>query len=219
MLKKLTEEKQMEILEAGISEFADKGMKGASMSDIADKAGISVGVLYKYYSDKEDFFMACVRRSIHALEQTLEEVIRTEDKLLGYAGKVIQALLTHAREHEDDIRLYHEITSGSSRKYAARMAKEIEGMTARLYVHFIVRAQEEGSVRADADPRMFAFFFDNLLMMLQFSCCCDYYRERFKLYCNDGEIPDDEHIRNELLKFMESAFTLERKDITHRRGR
>ena len=68
MLKKLTEEKQMEILEAGISEFADKGMKGASMSDIADKAGISVGVLYKYYSDKEDFFMACVRRSIHALD-------------------------------------------------------------------------------------------------------------------------------------------------------
>lgn len=215
MLKKLSEEKQAEILRTGICEFADKGLKGANMSAIARKAGISVGVLYKYYSDKEDFFMACVRQSIHALEQTLEEVIRKEDKLLTYAREVIQALLIHAREHEADIRLYQEITSGSSRKYAARLAKEIEGMTARLYTHFIIRAQKEGSIRSDADPRLFAFFFDNLLMMLQFSCCCDYYRERFRLYCPDGIFPDDGHIRDELLKFLESAFTLEQKDIHH----
>ena len=45
MLKKLTDEKLSEILEAGISEFADKGLGDTSMSTIARRAGISVGVL------------------------------------------------------------------------------------------------------------------------------------------------------------------------------
>ena len=39
--------------------------------------------------------------------------------------------------------------------------------------------------RRDMDPRLFAFFFDNLLMMLQFSYCCDYYRARLALYCGE----------------------------------
>ena len=49
MLKKLTEEKLNEVLEAGIGEFADCGLHQASMNAIARRAGISVGVLYKYY--------------------------------------------------------------------------------------------------------------------------------------------------------------------------
>ena len=46
MLKKLTEEKLSEILECGISEFAEHGFESASMKTIAQRAGISVGVLY-----------------------------------------------------------------------------------------------------------------------------------------------------------------------------
>ena len=44
MLKKLTDDKQRYILEIGISEFAEHGVDRASMSAIARKAGISVGV-------------------------------------------------------------------------------------------------------------------------------------------------------------------------------
>ena len=63
-----------------------------------------------------------------------------------------------------------------------------------------------------ADPGLFAFFFDNLLMMLQFTYCCDYYRERFRIYC--GAEPEDMNpsIRKEMLKFLESAFTFEEQD-------
>lgn len=55
MLKKLTEEKLEEILEAGISEFAEFGLQKAGMNAIARRAGISVGVLYKYYENKDAF--------------------------------------------------------------------------------------------------------------------------------------------------------------------
>lgn len=215
MLKKLTEEQQDRILEAGIEAFADRGLRGASMAAIAREAGISVGVLYKYYANKEAFFQACLRRSLEALEQVLEAVTAREDKLLGYAGRIIRALTAFSRAHPSHIRMYHQITASGGEE-ARRLAEAVEGVTARLYTGYIARGREGGDLRRDMDPRLFAFFFDNLLMMLQFSCCCDYYRARMALYC--GSSPEEAlpAVEEELLKFLESAFTLEREAIRHR---
>ena len=211
MLKKLTEEKREEILEAGIEAFAESGLHGAGMADIARRAGISVGVLYKYYVNKEDFFHACLRHSLASLEDVLRQVTGREDKLLGYAGQIIRALQDFSRDRGSHIRMYHQITTASG-ETARHLAEEIEGVTVRLYTDYIARAQARGELRGDMDPRLFAFFFDNLLMMLQFTYCCDYYKERFRIYC--GAEPEDMNpsIRKEMLKFLESAFTFEEQD-------
>ena len=116
MLKKLTEEKREEILEAGIEAFAESGLHGAGMADIARRAGISVGVLYKYYVNKEDFFHACLRHSLASLEDVLRQVTGREDKLLGYAGQIIRALQDFSRDHGSHIRMYHQITTASGRQ-------------------------------------------------------------------------------------------------------
>lgn len=215
MLKRLTKEKLDEILEAGISEFGEQGLERTSMSRIAVRAGTSVGVLYKYYSDKDTFFLACVRKSLKELEETLSKTVRREEKLLQYAECLIESLQRHCREHPSHVRMYHELTCAGAGRFGPLLAQEIEGMTARLYSGMILRAQHEGKIRQDADPKLFAFFFDNLLMMLQFSYCCGYYRERFHLYYPTDPENMDLRIRKELLKFLESAFTLEEQDIIH----
>lgn len=215
MLKKLTDEKLAEILEAGISEFAAHGPDRASMAAIAKQAGTSVGVLYKYYADKETFFMACLRRSLDVLESVINQVLAQEQKILNYAEQLLRAVQRYAREHEAYIRMYLAITV-SSAPYSVRLAEEIEGVTARIYPKFLAQAQARGDIRADADPGMFAFFFDNLLMMMQFSYSSDYYRRRFQLYCGADILADDDRVVRELLKFLESAFTLEQAQIKHR---
>lgn len=212
MLKKLTEEKMIEILETGIEEFAKKSLDGANINVIAKKAGISVGVLYKYYDDKEAFFLACLRRSLEVLESVLQDVVESDGKILDRAEKLIRAVIFHSREHSNYINMYHEITSGSSKKFAPFLAKEIEGLSSRTYVNFIEKAIESGDLRRDIDPRMFAFFFDNLLTMLQFSYCCDYHKERMKVYCGEDVFDDDEKVVTQLLKFIESAFTFSKID-------
>ena len=215
MLKKLTDEKIVEILEVGIAEFAEKGLDGANINVIAQKAGISVGVLYKYYKDKEDFFLACLRRSLGVLESVLRDVMSGEDKILARAEKMIRAVQYHSRKHSNYINMYNEITAGSGKKFAPVLAAEIEGMTSRTYTGFIAKAAEDGDIRDDIDPRLFAFFFDNLLTMLQFSYCCGYYRERAKLYFGEDVLEDDEKVVSELLKFLESAFTFSRSEVSH----
>lgn len=215
MLKKLTQEKLSEVLEAGISEFADHGLQQASMNAIAKRAGISVGVLYKYYENKEAFFTACVCRCTEELDSFLQELCAQEKKPLQYARALICAVQQFSRQHRDYIRLYHEATCTSECTHAAALAQQVEGLRAKLYTEIIRRAQESGDVRSDLDPQLFAFFFDNLLMMTLFTYCCPYYQERFKLYAGE-QMPDNAHITSQLLKFLESAFTLEQADILHR---
>jgi hypothetical protein len=112
--------------------------------------------------------------------------------------------------------MYNEITAGASQKYAQLVAKEIESISSDVYIKFIADAKASGEIRDDIDPRLFAFFFDNLLLMLQFSYSCDYYKERFKIFCGDDIIGDDELVVSELLKFIESAFTFKQSEITHK---
>lgn len=214
MLKKLTEEKLSHILECGISEFAEHGFESASMKSIAQRAGISVGVLYKYYADKDAFANACIRRCLDGLESFLNDMTSTEDKPLNYVRSMLETLLYYSREHGDYIRMYHRITQLSDS--SVELAREIEGFTSRLYSEFLANAQKNGDIRRDIDPGLFAFFFDNLLMMMQFSYACPYYTERLKLYGGADVMENDEYIIGQLLKFTESAFTLESKDIPHR---
>jgi len=216
MLKKLTEEKIDTILETGISEFAEHGLDRANINVIARKAGISVGVLYKYYKDKEVFFLACLDKSLRVLDVAIADFLSGEDKLLARAEKIIRAVQFYSREHRDYIKMYNSITVGSNKRFAPELAKRIEGVTAKVYAAFISDAAKAGDIRSDIDPRMFAFFFDNLLMMLQFAYSCDYYTERFKIYCGGDVLNEDERVVKELLKFLESAFTFEQSAIKHK---
>ncbi len=216
MLKKLSEEQIVEILETGISEFAANGLDRANINVIAKKSGVSVGVLYKYYKDKENFFLACLRHSLETLRSVISEAVTHDEKLLVRAEKLIRAVQRSAREHNIYNIMYNEITAGASQKYAQILAKEIEGISSEVYIKFIIEAKASGEIRDDIDPRMFAFFFDNLLLSLQFSYSCDYYRERFKIFCGEDILDDDERVVSELLKFVESAFTFKQSEITHK---
>jgi AcrR family transcriptional regulator len=216
MLKKLTDEQINEILETGIAEFAANGLDRANINVIAKKSGVSVGVLYKYYKDKEGFFLSCLRHSLDMLRSVIGEAMSGEEKLLVRAEKLIRAVQQCARDHGTYNIMYNEITAGASNKYARMLAEEIENISSEIYIQFINEAKASGDIRDDIDPRMFAFFFDNLLMTLQFSYSCDYYRERFKIFCGEDILDDDEKVVAELLKFMESAFTFKQAEIKHK---
>ena len=214
MLKKLTEEKLGEILEAGISEFAEFGPQKGSMSAVAKRAGISVGVLYKYYVNKDAFYDACLERCTGELDRFVRELSGQKRKPLDYARELIDAVQQFSDRHRDHIRLYYEATRTADPVRAERLARRIEAIRSKLYIKIIEQAQTAGDVRSDVDPKAFAFFFDNLLIMMELSYCCPYYQQRMKLYA--GEAVNHAHLENQLLKFMESAFTLEAADIPHR---
>lgn len=215
MLKKLSEEKVKELIETGISEFAEHGLENAAMSKIAASAGISVGVMYKYFADKDAFFLECVRFCVASMEEFVTELTNSPKKLIDYAEECIRKAVIYAREHADYLRLYHEITCSGNQKIIEELAPDIEGMSSKLYTDIVRRAKSDGAVRQDMDPGHFAWLFDNLMMMLQFSFCCPYYSERYRMYTGKDILQNDEEVAKQLLLFLESAFTFESSQIKH----
>lgn len=55
--EKLNASKQQAILDACISEFADKGYLNASTNAIAQKAGIAKGLLFYYFKNKKNLYL------------------------------------------------------------------------------------------------------------------------------------------------------------------
>ncbi len=205
MHKKLSDEKINELLEQGIDEFAMNGLDKANINKIAKNAQLSVGVIYKYYGDKNAFFLACVKHSLELLKEVLDAAVSVSEDLTERIHSVVCALVTHAKKHTNYNMMYNEITSGSAKRYAPDLAKEIESMSASVYTKLLESAKADGSIGSDVDTRMFAFFFDNLLMMLQFSYSCVYYKERMKIYCGEDILDDDDRMIAAFMSFMKAA--------------
>jgi TetR/AcrR family transcriptional regulator len=62
------------ILEAAVAEFAAKGLAGARVDEIAARAGANKRMLYHYFGNKDDLFLA-------ALERVYEEIREAEQAL------------------------------------------------------------------------------------------------------------------------------------------
>lgn len=205
--------RQQTVLQTGIDEFSANGFENANINVIAKKAGISIGLMYKYFETKEDLFIMCLEEAIKELHQIIEAVLASDDKILVRAEKLIRAIQQTSGKESRYVKLYNEITKMSDDERVRYYAEEIEGVSYEAYSGFLARAKEEGDIRNDLDERMFAFFFDSLLMTLQFSYTCDYYRERFRVYCGEDIFENDEKVVRELLKFLESAFTFSHDDV------
>ena len=67
---------------AALAVFAEKGYKGAAISEIGKRAGVSVGNIYRYYRCKDDMFYANVDN--HFIEE-IKDILK--DKIAAMGGK------------------------------------------------------------------------------------------------------------------------------------
>ncbi|WP_181519918.1 TetR/AcrR family transcriptional regulator [Anoxybacillus ayderensis] len=57
-------EKQMKILQAAIDMFAEKGYAATSTSEIAKRAGVAEGTIFRHYKTKKDLLLAIVKPTL-----------------------------------------------------------------------------------------------------------------------------------------------------------
>ena len=56
------------LLDAAILEFSEKGMNGARIDDIAERAGVTKGAIYTHFDGREDLLVEACRSAIRSLE-------------------------------------------------------------------------------------------------------------------------------------------------------
>ncbi len=81
MDKAKTESTEHEILEAAKDVFQQKGMDGARMQEIADKAKINKALLHYYYRSKQLLFEAVFKSAFSLLAPQLNKVLNDDSEL------------------------------------------------------------------------------------------------------------------------------------------
>lgn len=66
------------ILEMAGAQFAEHGFDGISVADIAAATGISTGLIYYHFKDKQTLYETVVRESVHLLEDVAVGTLRAE---------------------------------------------------------------------------------------------------------------------------------------------
>jgi AcrR family transcriptional regulator len=88
------EQRPQEITAAAFDVFADKGYAGARVEEVAKRAGVSKGLLYRYFETKQDLFKAVIRSVvIQRIDTLLDAVEHTElDSADFMRGPLLQFL-------------------------------------------------------------------------------------------------------------------------------
>ena len=72
ILSEPTVDRRTQILDAAVVCFAKRGFHQASMHDISAEAGISVGLIYRYFKNKEEVISAMAARHKSEIHEVLE---------------------------------------------------------------------------------------------------------------------------------------------------
>ncbi|REG94248.1 TetR/AcrR family transcriptional regulator [Algoriphagus antarcticus] len=72
--------KEKLILDSAVSLFTSKGYLATRMEDVAKSAGISKGLTYFYFKNKEDLFMALTKKAFDQFKDEFRDVYRSKGK-------------------------------------------------------------------------------------------------------------------------------------------
>lgn len=99
------------ILDSALREYAEKGYGLASINTICSAGGISKGILYHYFRDRDELYLTCVRECFEVLTAYLRAraVLEKGDAESGLRS-YFDARLAFFRENPSYLRLFCEAT-------------------------------------------------------------------------------------------------------------
>ena len=107
-------ERREQLLNIGRGLFAERGLDGTSVEEIAAKAGVSKPVVYEHFGGKEGLYAVVVDRE---MERLLATVTRALNEGVHYRDKLEQAalaLLEYIEECSDGFRIMVRDSHGAS---------------------------------------------------------------------------------------------------------
>jgi len=134
------------LLTAAAEAFAEHGADDVSLEEIAKRAGVGIGTLYRHFPNRQTLLEAVYRDQVEALRARAEELVATKPPA--------EALATWLRDLVDFGRTKRMLTSAM----LTTVSRDSEVLTSSSRImrgaaaDILTGAQQAGVVRADANP-------------------------------------------------------------------
>jgi len=155
-------DKRRVILEAAVRVFARQGFHTCRVADIADEAGVAYGLVYHYFSSKDEILDTLFQERWDAMLVAIAEADAQQpsarDKLQAIADFIIDSY-----RYDPDLMkvIIVEVTRAANtfgRTHLARIREAYDQIAG-----IVERAQAEGLFRGDIDPPFAALAFYGLV--------------------------------------------------------
>ena len=143
------EEKREQLLDAAVRVFARGGYHGSRVSDIAEEAGVAHGLLYHYFSSKEEVLQTIFRENWGQLLERFRAVETADEPAPEKLAGIAKILLRTWRNDPDLVTVMVREVARSPQLQA-----QVEGVREAFAIlrRVIEQGQDEGAFRSDLDP-------------------------------------------------------------------
>jgi AcrR family transcriptional regulator len=149
--RKPSPEKKVRILEAAVELFTNNDYHRVLVDDIADRAGVGKGTVYRYFPTKEALFLELVELAVSRSSEVIRAGIDSREPALTRLRRAVAMTLEYFRRNEPFLAiLYHEKVFRSCRE-----KKELDLRRTELravFVRLLAEGIAEGSIRGDMEP-------------------------------------------------------------------
>jgi AcrR family transcriptional regulator len=129
------DERREQVLEAGVSVFAEFGYHATKTADIAKRAGISQPYIYALFDDKKALFLACLRRSREQIRDGFAKSWvqgGTPEETLAVLGRNYRRFLTDTDARRCQLQGYAASADPEIREFMRRGFMEVSDMLMKL---------------------------------------------------------------------------------------
>jgi len=146
----LVERRRAQITEAAINVFSKIGYYSATIRDVANKANVSVGLIYQYVEDKEDLLFLALIEILDAYKRQIPVALEgIEDPLRRFCSAVSTYCSVHGRSVDATVLAYRETASLS--KPRRNVIKQMEIETNEMLAACVRDCITAGSFDEDTD--------------------------------------------------------------------
>ena len=144
-------EKRQSILEAAVRVFARSGYHGARVGDIATEAGVAHGLLYHYFSSKEEVLETVFRENFGELLDRFRAVEGADEPADEKLEGIAKILLRTWRNDPDLVTvMVREVARSPQLQAQVEEVREAFAIVQRVIEH----GQAEGAFRRDVDAQL-----------------------------------------------------------------
>jgi TetR/AcrR family transcriptional repressor of nem operon len=156
---------EAEVLDHALELFRARGFKATSFADLTAELGVSRQSLYDTYGDKEELFLAALKRYMDASVDCMKRRLADAGPVREVLKDIFEQLISqHCGKGSHGCLLVNTMVEmgpdAPARALAAEHARLIEG----LFISRLCAAQRAGEIDREKDPVELARFFYHTLL-------------------------------------------------------
>lgn len=153
--QQIRDESRQHILDKAAEVFTNKGLANTKVSDLTDAAGVSQGLLYRYFADKDDVFIALLEHAVNGVTRYVQTAIKRAGTPLEKLHWLTEQILQGMSENP----VYFRILS-QAMALPVRMQETVEKLepVSKLLRGLITEGQKIGEI-AKRDPDQLIFLY------------------------------------------------------------